>query len=303
VRTPHRVARLKLPEGVVLDRSRFDAALTQAAVDAGATLLAEVSAAIEPHWEQDVRQVRLVNRDRRMVHVRARIVLACDGLGAPSARQLPGLAAEAAPTSRVGLGAVFPRGADDVPAHCICMAVGAGGYVGQARLHDGRVAMAAAVDPAQLHTAGPAATLRRILHECHAPPPPSGANLQVFGAPGLTRAPQRVASAGVLLVGDACGYVEPFTGEGMALALETAARAVPLAKEVVRRGWTTHDESAWSDVVRSVCGPRRTFCRGVSAVCRHPWMAEAAVTTAALAPSAVMAFARWMQRTPRSLRG
>jgi flavin-dependent dehydrogenase len=49
--------------------------------------------------------------------------------------------------------------------------------------------------------------------------------LDWLGTLPLTRRTPRPAGHRVLVVGDAAGYVEPFTGEGMAWALATASAA------------------------------------------------------------------------------
>jgi flavin-dependent dehydrogenase len=49
---------------------------------------------------------------------------------------------------------------------------------------------------------------------------------------------RRVSAPGVLLVGDAAGFYDPFTGEGVTLALRTAEMAAEEADRALRAGRT-----------------------------------------------------------------
>jgi flavin-dependent dehydrogenase len=143
-----------------------------------------------------------------------------------------------APGSRIGVGATFAAAASrhrtaalDLPVGELVMAVGRYGYCGLVRLEDGRIDLAAAVDRRLLADEGsPAAGIVHLLHEAF------GASLLATGmesvmqavpsaifraTPPLTHQSSRVTGGNerIFRVGDAAGYVEPFTGEGMGWAL------------------------------------------------------------------------------------
>jgi 2-polyprenyl-6-methoxyphenol hydroxylase-like FAD-dependent oxidoreductase len=143
-----------------------------------------------------------------------------------------------APGSRIGLGATLAAAAPghrttalDLPAGELVMAVGRYGYCGLVRLEDGRIDLAAAVDRRLLADEGsPAAGIVHLLNEAFGASPLATGMQSVMQAvphatfratPPLTHQSSRVAGGNerIFRVGDAAGYVEPFTGEGMGWAL------------------------------------------------------------------------------------
>ena len=60
------------------------------------------------------------------------------------------------------------------------------------------------------------------------------------GTGKLTRKTSPVATGRVLVLGDASGYVEPFTGEGMGWGLSSAVACVPIS---ARHGATSRSEA------------------------------------------------------------
>ena len=148
------------------------------------------------------------------------------------------------------------------------MACGAGGYTGLVRLEDGRLDVAAAFDAAWVRAAGgPGRAAARLLREAGWPAPDRLEALPWRGTPALTRRPRRVAAERLFVVGDAAGYVEPFTGEGMAWALASGAAVAPLAARAVT--WRPELARRWADLHsrvvgrrQSSAGPRRRCCAG-----------------------------------------
>jgi geranylgeranyl reductase family protein len=90
--------------------------------------------------------------------------------------------------------------------------------------------------------------------------PGSSANLKFTGhqLPTLTRA-TRLASERVLLVGDAAGLVEPFTGDGISFACHSAR----LAAECIARAFAggNLDLSEYQRILRSQVGPELFWSR------------------------------------------
>jgi flavin-dependent dehydrogenase len=73
----------------------------------------------------------------------------------------------------------------------------------------------------------------------------------------------------VFVLGDAAGYVEPFTGEGMAWAFAGAEAVVPIVKRAV----ASHDnrlEQDWTRVYARGIGREQRWCRVVARVLRMP---------------------------------
>jgi flavin-dependent dehydrogenase len=77
-------------------------------------------------------------------------------------------------------------------------------------------------------------------------------------------------------VGDAAGYVEPFTGEGMGWALWGALALAPFVHAGVER-WDEALLQRWDKVHRRRIRQGQRICRIVAWGLRRPWMARAAV--------------------------
>ncbi len=265
-------ARLALPGGAVLSRAAFDAALVGEAVAAGAAFLPRTRAALGAVTSGG-REVALTQGDTTAT-VSASLVLAADGLGG---QLLGGAAAPAAPGSRVGAGTVAVEAPAFFAAGCVYLACGSGGYVGLARLEDGRLDVAAAFDrPAVRRAGGPGEAASAILRDVGWPLIPGLAELPWRGTLPLTRRTSRPAAERILALGDAAGYVEPFTGEGIAWALASALAVAPLADRLAGRwdpaaGWT------WTALHRRAVAGRQRTCRVVAEVLRHPRLARVAI--------------------------
>ena len=83
----------------------------------------------------------------------------------------------------------------------------------------------------------------------------------------LTSSAGRVAAEQLFVVGDAASYVEPFTGEGIAAALESAWLAAPLVDCAVK-GWDVSLSREWERVYARSIRRRQWICRGASWVLR-----------------------------------
>jgi flavin-dependent dehydrogenase len=277
-----------LPGGATVSRSHFDAVLVREAIDCGANFLPETSAEVRGATEESrTRLVGLQGPSRRIERVKSRMVLVADGLGRTSVRHRRFFAPQIAKDSRVGLGAILPREHAEVPAGVIEMFVGKQGYVGMVRLPDDRINIAAAVDPVGLREGGSARVINTILAEAGRT---AGLDLDQADWRGtglLTRRRQRVAGKRLLFLGDAAGYVEPFTGEGMTWAMLSAASIASLVVTWVRR-----EESAdrrlptasrgamrtlateWGHLNARLVSRRQRNCRMLAWALRHPWLTE-----------------------------
>ncbi len=253
-----RSARVKLPGGVALSREAFDGALVREAVAAGVEFRDGVSARFESA---------------------ARVTIVASGL--------TGTDAAAEPGSRVGAGTSVPASA--VPGFfapgTIFMATARGGYVGLVRVEDGRLDVAAAFDAAFLKAQGGlGAAAEAVLGETGWPRIAGLADLPWTGPPALTRRAKALAGERWFAVGDAAGYVEPFTGEGMAWAIASAAAVAPVAARAVQR-WDASLVREWEVAHRRAVGNRQRACRVVSRVLRSPALTALAVRVLALFPA------------------
>jgi flavin-dependent dehydrogenase len=303
--------------GVAVSRSTFDLHLARAAGSAGATRLEGWIARLAPADDDGPRRVSLSHPDGATATVDTDLVVAADGLASPvfGAEVASDTARRA---SHLGAGALLPP--DAVPEHelppgQVCLALGTSGYVGRVRLPDGRVDLAAALSPeatragaaragaaragaaragaaraeatragaarAGVGRAGVGRAAAALLRAGHAPACAEAAQSASWRTTAaLTREPRRLAGRRVLAVGDAAGFVEPFTGEGMTWALEGGA----LLGELAADGW--HDDlgARWDQALRTRLAASRRRCARVSALLRRPRLLGSTLSLLARAP-------------------
>lgn len=283
-----RTVRVPLGGGIAVSRSRLDAALVEAAGRAGASFLPENLAVVLPAAsarESKFRHVRLMERGSPAGTLRTRIVLAADGLGHPSLRQLREFRTRVAAQSRIGLGAILLAFPESYAPGSIFMAVGARGYVGLVRTEEGALNLAAAVDPSGLKQhGGPANAVAAILYESGFSSIPGLPTAAWRGTPALTQYTDPPAASRVFLIGDAAGYVEPFTGEGIAWALQSAAAVVPLVLDGIRQ-WDGRLADQWRTVHRRRIVRRQWVCRIATSGLRHPSFIHGLIRVISLSPA------------------
>ena len=163
--------------------------------------------------------------------------------------------------------------------------------MGLSRLEDGSIDVAGAVDPVAIREAGGIAeAVSQILSESGTGVLPTGTRAPEAdtialppgpivgwrGTPALTRSAAHSGAERLLLIGDAAGYVEPFTGEGMTWALEAARAVVPHALRIVAAGWSHTDLSAWHRECRRA-RRARAIVRAVAWISRSPRRVELAM--------------------------
>jgi flavin-dependent dehydrogenase len=266
-----RSAHVPLSGGVALSREALDAALVREALRAGADFLPQTRAALAP-GPADPEGVRLLqlHQGPEAAVVRARCVLAADGLGGKLLGRAGVSEAPAAPGSRIGAGAVVAEAPSFYRPGTIFMACGHHGYAGLVRLEDGRLDVAAALAAGWVRTCGgPACAVLSLLTAAGWPPVAQLTQAAWRGTPALTRRATRRAAERLFVLGDAAGYVEPFTGEGMAWALATGLAVAPLTVRAAHH-WTPHLADAWVGTYRRVVARRQLACRAAAAVLRHP---------------------------------
>jgi geranylgeranyl reductase family protein len=211
-------------------RRDLDAALVEGACAAGARVDDGVTVRgplVEDGRPPRVRGVILAGRDGREVRVPAPLVVAADGRRSRLAIPL-GLAHQPRRPRRWAIGAYF-SGADGLEPFGE-MHVRRGGYLGVAPV-PGDLANVCLVVPAGRDLADPAAVLRDAIAR---EPAVCGrfARAEMTGAPtviGPLAVDAKAAGLdGLLLAGDAAGFVDPMTGDGLRFAVrggELAAQA------------------------------------------------------------------------------
>ena len=312
-----RRVKIPMPRSVAVSRATFDQLLVDEAVGLGCQFRDRTTASVMPmtadegsdgawSWtangvSAEVRCVELRPTAGTATELRsedpattaairatADLVLVCDGLGHSSLRHLSAVTSNIRRRSRIGLGAVMTNAAahPDFPAHEIQMAVTRYGYAGIVELEQNQRNIAAAVDAEFLQAHDNAASaLKTLLQDAGLSCPPGFDLAHVRGTLPLTRTTHPLALPRLLVLGDAAGYVEPFTGEGMAWALASAEAMMPLVERTVREGWYGDTANQWQSLFSQQVGGGQRFCRLLAGSLKSPWMLHPMMTACQLFPS------------------
>jgi flavin-dependent dehydrogenase len=202
-----------------------------------------------------------------------------------------------AKNSRIGAGAIAHEAPSGVEPNCIYMACGSSGYVGVVVLEDGRIDLAAALNAEAIRgSGGIGRPVERILHEAGMPEVRGVADLAWRGTPRLTRQTSCPAGERIFRVGDAAGYVEPFTGEGIAWALAGGVRLASIlgtardfASAELVRDW---NEAYLREVVH-----RQFVCRTAKSVLGSPWLSRTAIGILGMMPGMARPVLRRLHQT------
>ena len=266
-----RVNPIALGAGRVLSRSRLDQALLEAAVAVGATVMTGTRAvlgAAATGLEPD-REVVLQKGTARW-SVRAKVVLIAAGLSHRAIDKEAEISTSIQPHSRIGAGCVLPGEAAELAPGVLQMAVGQGGYVGLVRVESGEINLACAFDRPMLCSVGGAALLcQKILAEAGFATLPGLKESAWQLTAALSRRTIPLAGHRLLLLGDAAGYVEPFTGEGMGWAITSSLAALPLVLRGLEH-WDGAIETEWRRLHRRWVAQKQRSCRVLAVVLRHP---------------------------------
>ncbi len=277
-------AKIPLTFGVALSRDALDAALVEAAIASGASFLASTTARLGVGLQKS--RTVVLRHGKKRAEAKARLVLAADGLSG-SLLGSAGFTSVSKPGSRIGAGAMATHAPDVYRFGTIFMACGNSGYVGLVRVEDGRLNVAAALDPDFVkRSGGLGLAVHHIVSEAGLPAVEGLDKFSWRGTPPLTRRLPRVAADRVFVLGDAAGYVEPFTGEGIAWALSSGASVVRLVRRAVGQ-WDPSLIREWEAIYRKVVAKRQRICRGVAYLVKKPAWVHAAALGLSLQPRLV----------------
>jgi flavin-dependent dehydrogenase len=273
--------------GLVVERHLFDQLILDHAAAAGARVVQPSRAWLVRPTERPPQQRRRRRRaanvfaEKSIVHLEhagRRSVIGCglvvgaDGLNSAVARSA-GLQPRRIPRHRAyGFAIDLPRPAR-ASRESIDMFVGPEGYLGL--VGAGEVLHAAAL--VRVRGRGPLdpASFREAMARLF--PVPGGADGIDLRAPMEIRPvatgpmpwrPRRVAVGRVVLLGDAAGYVEPFTGEGMAWALESAALLAAVVEGTAPGQWSATHAAAYRRAWRRRIGGGQRRCSVIAALLR-----------------------------------
>jgi flavin-dependent dehydrogenase len=181
------------------------------------------------------------------------------------------------------------------------MCVREGGYIGVVSLGDGSVDVAAAAAPEVVRSGGgPAALAARWL----GPWVRDGSSIVTSawsGTPRLTRRRAAATDGRIIVSGDAFGYVEPFTGEGIGWALASGIAAGDHADRVLR-GEASVD--GWERTARRMSAWSHARCASMALLIRAPRMLAAVLRAGQYAPMVAARMGRaWGVQQTLSMHG
>jgi len=296
---------LRLPRGAVLSRQALDLALVNAALDAGVHFLPETLAVVDPEDDSAPLRQSTLRHAAQSGKLRSKIVVCADGIGRSSIRHLPELAPCVASGTHLGVGAVLETDRLSVAARerfaagRVVMHVAAGGYVGVAFGEHSKTIVAAALAPDELKRShSPEEAVAAVLASTGLPTLGDTSGVPWQGTPALTSRARRVAAKRLFVIGDSAGYVEPFTGEGIAWAAESAAAATPLVVRGCAR-WNPELAIAWEDSYRRRIRRQQFVCRTLAALLRCPWAVSLALGLVRSCPAMADHLIHWLNQPAR----
>jgi menaquinone-9 beta-reductase len=286
--------------GLALRREELDAALVTAAVRAGAEFRPQVTARApllcDAHGRAGVAGVSCVSAGGAAFDMTAPVVIAADGRRSTLAFALC-LAHHPTAPRRWAIGAH----AQDV--HGLTsrgeMHIRPGRYIGIAPLPGG-LANVCLVRPAAAGDGAMKDPRRALLDAVHAEPMLrdrfADARLVcdplVLGPLAVDATPRAIPPRGLLLAGDASGFIDPMTGDGLRFALRGGELAAHAALRVLEHGWhAVHADL--EETRRREFGSKWRFNRMLRGLVASPLGVRGATWGGRVAPAAVRALIRY----------
>lgn len=291
---------IPLEGGIALSRTNLDRHLADEAARAGAEVrfgvTASVGSATPTHREVHL-QAHNINEinSREGETIRAAVVVVADGLGHPS------LAREAVTRvsrrSRIGAGCELETVPRTLRRGTIHMLVGRHGYLGITQVESGRWNLAAALEAGFVKACGGLASAAfAIASENGLPDFPALRTADWTGTPALTRIEPQVSADRLFVIGDAAGYVEPFTGEGIACAIESALAIAPLA-DAGACLWRKELAREWGQRHRDIVRKRAWLCRSFAMLLRSPLATQLSLSLVKRWPGLACSLQRRLNRS------
>ncbi|MGI9471256.1 MAG: NAD(P)/FAD-dependent oxidoreductase [Rubripirellula sp.] len=304
---------VELPSGVAISRETLDTLLLDAARDAGCEVITPCTATLQEVTADRV-SVRLDTEGESQERSFDLVVVAAGLNGGGVNAFLPwtekphgpfGVAwsadCSAVPTDSVGpLSSACSTTAcqsgtsttkvpvqESLSPHVIYMACDDDGYVGLVRLENDRVDIAAALRSGSAANVGsPRERVVKILDRSQFPAWAFRNPSDCLTTPPLRRTRQP-GKGRLIAIGDAAGYSEPFTGEGMTWAMQSAIACADLIAESAASGSQSFEDvgDRWQHRLPSLLRRKKLACRAVTSVLRWPAARRAVGSTLARWPS------------------
>ncbi len=244
-----------LSGGTAISRGKLDLGLVSHAQRAGCEFQSLTKASISDWNERTRTRSLLLTNSKSSRTVTAKVVVAACGLSLSALPADVRTAIHIKSGSRVGIGVLltereYPLNTGEIHMHLV-----EGGYVGFTKLENGQVDLAAAIDPKTIARVGMDGLFSSLKLQ--------NLSKRAKGTPPLSRFADRVAWPGLFLIGDSAGYTEPFTGEGIGMALQQANICAPLLTKVCA-GEEVSPYLEWSQRHRSLSRTSRWRCSALS---------------------------------------
>jgi flavin-dependent dehydrogenase len=274
----------KIPRMVSIRRSTLDETLAHEAMSSGCEIRWRTRGTILDAGESQDAIVRIqqVDAPEYEKQISARLVVVAAGLTRSPIQKEDRWTQHIADGSRIGVHALcpiellrarLPRSGwlfDLIDKKQLHMLIGRAGYLGICLADGGHVDFAAAIAPDKLRSSeGIVEVVDSILGDCRCDGQLRDLELNWSATPALTRTSSVVAMGKTYLIGDALGYVEPFTGEGMSWALESAKQ---LAEIVCSKGSSEASDRVlqWDRWARRERATKQWVATWVAAQSRRP---------------------------------
>lgn len=288
---------LDLPTGRALSRRTFDAALLGEATNRQVRFIPGMTAR-DAGCSGTHRKLQVTGQGQSG-EIHARWVVAADGLGGRYTRSIADCRTATRPAAYIGVATEVGDIRDYAPG-VIHMACHGRAYVGLVRQENNRLHVAAAVHPDTLRQAvSPARMIRQVLSLTGWRVPDDLESADFRGTSYLTTRRQPVGLERVFLIGDAAGYIEPFTGEGIAWSLvggRSVAGLLPLA--VSSRDWRL-PAAAWNRTYARTITRRQTICAWTTRALRYPAVIRGVAGVLTQLPGLARPLIQSINTTPR----